>query len=128
MASGVYFIKFKSIVGGLGLGVIVLDDGRLHGGDTGYYYRGVYRIHRGTMVAMIEVTYYRGPRDSAFGGTINRCTLLLKGGLNARGFELTGEMRERAGMKMTLTAERLCDLISASNALSAVTVPHEDAP
>jgi T3SS negative regulator,GrlR len=48
-------------------GVVVLDAGRIFGGDSQYYFQGTYRFAAGGLTADIHVSHYHGAVQTAFG-------------------------------------------------------------
>lgn len=48
-------------------GVVVLETGRIFGGDAQYYYVGTYSVNDSKIVGQATITYFNGPRLTAFG-------------------------------------------------------------
>jgi hypothetical protein len=67
MESGIYYVIFKSHTGRFGDGLVVVDNGKIHGGDQRYLYRGFYKTDGQTVEADIQVSYYRGEAKSVLG-------------------------------------------------------------
>jgi hypothetical protein len=84
---GLWTVEFGSNADMFGSGVVVMHEGRIEGGDEGYYYLGSYeKLNPGgqyplTFTAKIEVKPFLPGRSSVF-KTINReFTLNLEGTL-----------------------------------------------
>jgi hypothetical protein len=44
MTNGIYYTIFKSYLGIIGDGLMVVDNGKVHGGDSRYLYRGLTKL------------------------------------------------------------------------------------
>jgi hypothetical protein len=66
MQEGKYTIKFKTPMGEDG-GFIVMEGGKLIGGDSNYIYDGAYYRKDSTMKARILIDNYTGRETSIFG-------------------------------------------------------------
>jgi hypothetical protein len=64
MMDGLWTAEFGSSTGGFSGGVVVLRDGKLMGGDAGYYYLGDYQIREKSFQATIQVFPLRNMRVS----------------------------------------------------------------
>ena len=49
---------------GVSAGVVVLETGRIFGGDSWYYYTGSYEGRNGKLTARVTITHYAGPIGS----------------------------------------------------------------
>jgi hypothetical protein len=45
-------------------GVVIIDSGRVYGGDSWYYYTGTYRTKVGKLTGKMKSTHYAGPLGS----------------------------------------------------------------
>ena len=61
MVSGMYFVTFGSNLGAMGGGLVVVENGKIHGGDFSYLYRGTYSMEGNSMKSKIQVSHYQGP-------------------------------------------------------------------
>lgn len=111
MDNGIYSIIFKSSVGELGGGLAVLDNGKIHGGNTKYIIRGFYEKNENNIKAEIRVEHYQGPMDSVF-GEIEEYSLILSGKSDPESFQLKGYMREKTDMKIEVEGVKVSDLES----------------
>lgn len=60
--------------------VIVLEMGRLFGGDSCFYYEGRYEVINGDELhAIVRVRHYAGPRDTIFGDKADIYTVSIRG-------------------------------------------------
>jgi hypothetical protein len=59
-------------------GVVVLETGKLFGGDTSFYYLGSYAGKNGLLNATVNVTPYAGPAQSILGLITTPLTLTLQ--------------------------------------------------
>ncbi len=90
---GVYLVRFHG-PGGSDFGTAVLERGRIHGGDTSYYYVGSFTSTDTGMIALDRVGKHEGGKSarSAMGhltgerlklaGTVNGDTFLLEASLS----------------------------------------------
>ena len=95
---------------GEGQGVVVLETGRVFGGDSGWYYRGNYEMDREQLKASIEVTHYGGPlllvvghppgsepfEIEITGHRISNSRILATGEVKGTGQKISFEMRRIA--------------------------------
>jgi hypothetical protein len=72
---GVYAARFLSNLDQYGEGIIVLDDGRIHGGDLDHVYIGKYSLINNEFSATVDVANYSGSISSVLGLAQYRLTL-----------------------------------------------------
>jgi hypothetical protein len=93
-------------------GVVVLETGRIFGGDADYYYLGDYQVAAsGAVSATINVTFYgKGQPGSAFGRPDTKFT--VQGLFVRKGDVLDGEFwrPEQAHFKLPAQLTRRADL------------------
>jgi hypothetical protein len=65
--NGLWTAEFTGNNGVVGAGTVVLLDGTLMGGDSGYYYTGAYRLVPGQFTANVRVIHYFGELSNIFG-------------------------------------------------------------
>jgi hypothetical protein len=59
--------SMPSIISGYSnAGVVVLETGRVFGGDAGYYYIGKYEVNGNNIKGRVRVTHFNGPLVDAF--------------------------------------------------------------
>jgi len=78
---GFWTAEFGSATGIFGGGVAIFRDGKVLGGDGGYFYHGEYTIRGNTLQATIEVDPFIENYRSAFGTVNQKLTLDLVGTL-----------------------------------------------
>jgi len=78
MVNGLWIVEFISTLNRFGFGVIVLNNGRLLGGDAGYYYSGEYDINDNMIQGKINVIRFDENSISVF-GDIDQFSLKFSG-------------------------------------------------
>lgn len=78
---GLWTAEFGSSKGIFGGGVAIFRDGKLMGGDGGYFYLGEYTVIENTLKAVIEVRPFVDNYKSVFGTINEKLTLELEGSL-----------------------------------------------
>lgn len=81
MHNGLWTIEFSSESNFFGNGVLVLIEGRLLGGDHGYYYSGNYEINGTDLHGRVNVIRYDPNSISVF-GDIDNFSLNLEGSIS----------------------------------------------
>jgi hypothetical protein len=109
MTNGIYYIIFKSYLGIIGDGLVVVDNGKVHGGDSRYLYRGTYKVDGTSIKAEIQVSYYRGTLKSVF-GPLSKFELILSGNAPDELFTLSGHMPGRSQAALTVEGQKQSDL------------------
>ncbi|MGH8057627.1 MAG: hypothetical protein ACREOH_10405 [Candidatus Entotheonellia bacterium] len=89
---GLWTAEFGTASGMLNGGVVVLESGRILGGDSGYYYTGKYSISGDTLSGDLRATHYYGPGVTAFGDSASMFTIELTGKINSAGDHIDGLM------------------------------------
>lgn len=93
MVEALWTFEFISNANVFGTGVVVLESGRIFGGDSQYYFLGSYVIEHGQITAEIESTHYGGVAYSAF-GPAHHLNLRISGPLTEPVAELKGNLLE----------------------------------
>ncbi|WP_243547323.1 GrlR family regulatory protein [Pseudodesulfovibrio tunisiensis] len=75
--NGIYYIQF-GVPGNGGVGLVVLSDGKAHGGDASYLYAGEYEGQPGGFTAKIDVSHWNGPHNNIF-GNVEKISLEMEG-------------------------------------------------
>jgi T3SS negative regulator,GrlR len=78
LVDGVYAAQFLSNANQYGEGIVVLDGGRIHGGDLDHVYIGNYSLVNNEFVATVDVANYSNTITSVF-GELPQYRLTLKG-------------------------------------------------
>jgi T3SS negative regulator,GrlR len=90
-----------------GAGVVVLENGTVRGGDSGYYYVGDFRVKDETLTANVSVNHYAGALNNIF-GPVKKINVVLTGNISYEEFTLTGnsvETRQPVFVKFKRIAE-----------------------
>ena len=108
MLEAMYGLEFVSNSNDGGYGVVVLETGRVFGGDSSFVYIGSYKVENGVLKAEVKCTNDRELMRSIF-GDIKEFNLRLEGKPHRDEFILQGHMIEnpsmRIGVKFTRRAE-----------------------
>ena len=106
MKNGLYKVTFQSSLGA-GTGVVVLNDGRLLGGNSAISYVGTYRVVDNAIVASIETkTHTPVPgMENVLG--VPDIVISLSGALTPTGARVSGSSPVAAGVKLQVTLEFL---------------------
>jgi T3SS negative regulator,GrlR len=78
---GLWTAEFGSSVGMFGSGVVVFHQGKIMGGDNGYFYLGTYKLNENALQATINVEPFIEGIESAFKTLGRKFTLDLVGTL-----------------------------------------------
>ena len=89
--NGLWTIEFISTENRSGRGVLVLNDGRLLGGDEGYYYSGQYQIAGIKIQGTVNVIRF-DPTTLSVIGNIDRFALQFSGEINDYNFTLAASV------------------------------------
>ena len=80
-SNGLWTVEFISTVNRSGKGVLVFNDGRLLGGDEGYYYSGTYKIDGSQIQGTVNVIRF-DPTSISVVGNIDQFALSFSGEIN----------------------------------------------
>jgi len=107
---GLYVVQFGEVSapGMRNGGVVVLDSGRMLGGDSGYYYVGKYAVDGAAITAELTVTKHDPLWINAFGDAAQELKIMLTGavlGKTISGYiEREDKPAIRLPVKLTWTA------------------------
>ena len=104
MFDGLWIIEFRSSLGLFGRGVIVLNKGRILGGDLGYYYSGRYIITGEKISGEADVIRFDQNSVSVFGGDIGNYSLSFKGKIDENTFEMDATSESFPDLVMKIKA------------------------
>ena len=97
---GLWTVEFGSSAGIAGAGVAVFRDGKIMGGDSGYYYVGEYQLDGNRIVGSLNVTPFLPNYRSVFGTVGRAFRLKLDGSLSgATSATLQGFPEDMPNMK-----------------------------
>lgn len=92
MIEGLWTVEFQTNMGGAGHGgVAVLRDGKVAGGDSGYYYVGTYSVDDGNIRTVLEIKRYRAGHVSIF-GPVDHVQLALSGKTDGSSMNVSGQV------------------------------------
>ena len=66
-------------------GVVVLETGRIFGGDSQYYYIGEYEASNGRIQGTVSVNHYSGPPATIFGTAETQFSITIEGVISNEG-------------------------------------------
>ena len=113
MDSGIYYVIFKAQTGRFADGLAVVDNGKVHGGDQSYLYRGFYKTEGQAIEAEIQVSYYRGEAKSVL-GHLAKFTLNLSGKSTQDSFIVNGHVFGQSQLAITIEGQKQADLVVAT--------------
>ena len=109
MLEAMYGVEFVSNLNDGGYGVVVLETGRLLGGDSSFVFVGNYEVKNGNIKAEVKCTNDRNRLQSIF-GDIKEFNLHLEGKPEYKEFILQGYMIENPAMKIAIKLTRRAEL------------------
>lgn len=109
MRSGIYYVEFSVTTKSFGVGLAVINLGKVNGGDASYLYRGRFDEYAGGARAIIEVSHYRGDLNAVM-GPLRQFTLNLSGKTTEDRFELEGGSTSAPGVKIQMIGRKVADL------------------
>ena len=109
MISGMYFVNFIANNNSFGIGLVVIREGRVNGGDDSYLYQGRFDYYGDDIRAVIDVKHYRGPLNSVM-GPLKEFSLILAGKKSGDNFELIGGIANVPNLNIRITGTKVADL------------------
>jgi len=109
MVEALWSVEFISDMDVLGAGVVVLETGRILGGDSQYFYVGSYEVKNQELEAEIEVTHYFGELYSIFGPEKN-FRIKITGEIGKDVMEGQGHRVDNSQMKLGVRLTRRAEL------------------
>ena len=109
MLEAMYGIEFISNINIAGHGVVILETGRILGGDSSFVYVGSYEVKNENIHATVKCTNDRESLQSVF-GDIKEFNLILDGKPDHNEFTLQGHMVEKPEMQIALKLTRRAEL------------------
>jgi hypothetical protein len=109
MLEAMWGLEFVSNANSAGYGVVILETGRMFGGDSSFVYVGSYKMENDILKVKVKCTNDRELLPSIF-GNIKEFNLLLEGKPERAGFILQGHMIEKPQMKIGVKLTRRAEL------------------
>lgn len=104
MYDGLWTVVFQTPIG-IGSGVLVLSEGRLLGGDAGYYYTGNYSIDGDRFEGTLNVIRFDNSCISVF-GDLENISLSYTGNISEYEFSAIASMSSDPGLQMSVTGNK----------------------
>lgn len=111
MIEALWSVEFVSNLSGFGSGVVVVENGKVLGGDAQYFYVGYCKVENGLLHANATITHYAGVPHSIF-GQAKQFSLSVSGAPGHNGFELHGHVIENPAQKIGMRFIRRAELPS----------------
>ncbi|PQV51795.1 GrlR family regulatory protein [Paraburkholderia sp. BL21I4N1] len=108
-ADGFYSVDFSALTKGA-RGVVILEDGRIHGGDDQYLYSGQVSGPDDRLEVMLMVKAYVQGAISAFGSHGGKFALSLTGNVIGKDMQFSGPSPVPGSPGITVRATYLSDL------------------
>lgn len=110
---GIYAAQFMSNADQYGEGIIVLDKGKIHGGDLDNVYVGTFSVANNDIAATVEITNYSGNVSSVLG--LRQYRLTLKGAMKTpQNITVSGVVEGRADLAIKVNLHKLSHLVESS--------------
>lgn len=81
MIDGLWTVEFEGVPNFLGGGVVFLFKNHLYGGDSQYFYVGLYDVKDGNVSAMVQVSSFVPAPETVFGTKERQFSIQLTGTL-----------------------------------------------
>jgi hypothetical protein len=108
--NGVYAATFQSGQG-KGSGVVVIDGGRLHGGDTSFYYKGKFLPDDNKKLSAFVEVRRHSPTLSSIFGPLESFRLRLSGVFETGAFDLSDHIEEQPGALVIIKLNKVSPLV-----------------
>ncbi|GBD98206.1 hypothetical protein BMS3Abin07_00214 [bacterium BMS3Abin07] len=109
MFDGLWIIEFESVIQSYGKGVVVLNNGRLLGGDDSYYYSGTYRAEDNKFEGTATIIKHNPHGISVF-GNIGHFELTFTGEIDEYRFSAVGHIINNPEARITMTGIKKEDM------------------
>jgi hypothetical protein len=88
-----------------------MDNGKIHGGDYGYLYRGTYELSGDQVTVLLHIVNHSGQANAVF-GPYKEADLALSGTSTPKSFAITGNMVSNPSAKIAIAGEKISDLVA----------------
>lgn len=109
MIEALWSVEFAANTQDFGSGVVVVENGKVLGGDAQYFYVGNCKLENGVLHATVEITHYSGAPSSVF-GTTNKFRLAVSGVPAHDKFTLQGHVVEAPQFHISIHFTRRAEL------------------
>lgn len=109
MIEALWSVEFVANTHSVGSGVVVVENGKVLGGDAQYFYVGHCNIENGTVRATADITHYSGPINSVF-GTLKTFRISVSGRLHHDAFTLNGCVEGMPSLRIDIRFTRRAEL------------------
>src|SRR5258705_11671607 len=106
MMDGLWTVEFEGVPNFLGGGVVVLANNRLYGGDSQYYFTGLYDIKDGGMTALVQVTSFVPAAVTVFGTQEKQFSLQITGTVREDIVKATGTRVDNPSLGLPMTLRK----------------------
>lgn len=113
MLEALWSIKFRSNLQVFGAGVVVLETGKIFGGDAQYFYIGNYKVKNDILSAEVECTHYGDGRPFSIAGIGNKFKFIFEGPIdlsNRSVINCSGCLADNKSLKVTVQLTRRAEL------------------
>lgn len=109
MFNGLWTIEFISTMNRFGEGILVLNNGRLLGGDNGYYYSGNYDVEDSNIRGTVSIIRFNKNVVSIF-GDIDQFSLTFAGKIKQDSVEAVASFDNTPDWKIRIICKKKVDL------------------
>ena len=109
MFNGLWTIEFISTMNRFGAGVLVLNNGRLLGGDNGYYYLGSYVVEGNNVRGNVDIIRFNKNIISVF-GDVDQFSLPFAGQIKPDSVEAVASFGNTPDLKIRIICKKKVDL------------------
>lgn len=109
MLNGIYRVTFQ-VAGNQGKGILVVKDGWLYGGDTGFVYSGTFELQGNQIIAKARIQNDFPGVQSIFNPFLTDFLLELTGQQSAPGFKFQGSVTGQPALLIIVEGTKIKDL------------------
>lgn len=109
MIEALWSVEFVANTQGVGSGVVVVENGKVLGGDAQFFYVGHCKVENGVLNATAKITHYAGAPSSVF-GPAKEYNISVSGTPAHDSFVLHGHVVEAPQLKISIHFTRRAEL------------------